>query len=272
MKVPHFMPTCCRRNTCCATGTWVSRSSYGLNLRVAANAQEVFPIRVTPGITLGGTELREDGTLRTFTIASGQTIYRGDQFPEEYRGHAVIPEAAGNLVRLDRIRGDGVELETENAFDRRELLATTDERFRPVCSRTGPDGALYIGDLYRGIIEHVIFMMPYLRHQILSRGLDKPIGIGPDLPDLPRRADRSGRVPRMSGQSSAELVAHLSHPNGWWRDTAQRLLVERKAVDAAGQLRELATGGSDSPRKNARSLDSRGHGTTRLENGRRRHR
>ncbi|MCK5923432.1 MAG: hypothetical protein KAG66_21030, partial [Methylococcales bacterium] len=103
-----------------------SRSSYGLKPKVSARAQEVFPIRVTPGITLGGTELRPDGTLRTFTIACGPSIYRGSQFPPEYRGYAVTPEAAGNLVRLDRVFGDGAEIETRNAFHQTELLASTD--------------------------------------------------------------------------------------------------------------------------------------------------
>ncbi len=220
------------------------RSSYGLNTKVAAKAQEVFPVRVTPGITLGGTELRKDGTLRTFTIACGPSIYRGTQFPDKFNGYAVIPEAAGNLVRLDRVFGDGAELETQNAFDQRELLASTDERFRPVWSRTGPDGALYIGDIYRGIIEHVIFMMPYLKNQIQSRGLDKPVGLG-RIYRITHEGKALGKVPRMSGQSSAELVAHLSHANGWWRDTAQRLLVERKAVEVADQLKELVTGGEN---------------------------
>ncbi len=219
------------------------RSSYGLNTKVAAKAQEVYPVRVTPGITLGGTELRKDGTLRTFTIACGPSIYRGTQFPAQFNGYAVIPEAGGNLVRLDRVFGDGVEVETQNAFDQRELLASTDERFRPVCSRTGPDGALYIGDLYRGIIEHVIFMMPYLKNQIQSRGLDKPVGLG-RIYRITYEGRPLGKVPHMSGKSSAELVAHLSHANGWWRDTAQRLLVERKAVEVGDQLRELARGGA----------------------------
>ena len=219
------------------------RSSYGLNTKVAAKAQEVFPVRVTPGITLGGTELRDDGTLRTFTIACGPSIYRGTAFPFKYYGYAVIPEAAGNLVRLDRVFGDGVEIETRNAFDQLELLASTDERFRPVCSRTGPDGALYVADLYRGIIEHVIFMMPYLKHQILSRGLDKPVGMG-RIYRITHKIRPLRKVPRMSGLNSTELTAYFSDANGWRRDTAQRLLVERKAVEVTYQLRTLATGGS----------------------------
>ncbi len=220
------------------------RSAMGMNYDVGGSAREVFPIRVTPGITLGGNELRDDGTLRTFTIACGPSIYRGDQFPEQYRGASIIPEAAGNLVRLNHLSSDGVHFSATNAFDKQEWLATTDERFRPVCSRTGPDGAVYVCDLYRGIIEHVIYMMPYLRHQILSRNLDKPLG-GGRIYRLVHEDKPLGPRPSMSGESSSELVKHLSHPNGWWRDTAQRLLVERRAIETTDQLRQLACHGQD---------------------------
>ncbi len=220
------------------------RSVMGMNYDVGGSAREVYPIRVTPGVTLGGNELRDDGTLRTFTIACGPSIYRGDQFPQQYRGASVIPEAAGNLVRLNYLSSDGVHFSAKNAFDKREWLATTDERFRPVCSRTGPDGAVYICDLYRGIIEHVIFMMPYLRHQILSRNLDKPLG-GGRIYRLVHEDKPLGPPPRMSGETSVELVTHLSHPNGWWRDTAQRLLVERNAIETTELLRDLAQHSQD---------------------------
>ncbi|MCA9134167.1 MAG: c-type cytochrome, partial [Planctomycetales bacterium] len=105
-------------------------------------------------------------------------------------------------------------------------------------------GAVYICDLYRGIIEHVIFMMPYLRNQILSRGLETPIGMG-RIYRIVHEDRPLGPPPRMSSESSAQLVQRLAHPNGWWRDTAQRLLVERQAVDAVPALRELARGGEN---------------------------
>jgi putative heme-binding domain-containing protein len=227
-----------RRNPHQRTGGKAGTSA-ALNVNVATAAHDVFPIRVTPGITLGGTELREDGRLRTFTVACGPTIYRGDQFPEQYRGAAVIPEAGGHLIRLDLLDGDGARIDARNAFGETEWVASTDERFRPVCSRTGPDGAVYVCDLYRGIIEHVIFMMPYLRNQILSRGLDKPIGLG-RIYRIVHEGKPLGPRPRLSRASNAELVEALSHPNGWWRDTAQRLLVERRAEDVAGPLRNVA--------------------------------
>ena len=215
------------------------RSRPGMNYDVARNARECFPIRVTPGITLGGNELRDDGTLETFTIACGPSVYRGNQFPEKYYGGTIIPEAAGNLVRFNHTLTDGVDLEAENAFGKSEWVASTDERFRPVCSRTGPDGAVYVCDLYRGIIEHVIYMMPYLRHQILSRGLENPIG-GGRIYRIVHEDRPLGPQPHMSSEDSNQLVKHLSHPIGWWRDTAQRLLVERKAVAVAEELRKVA--------------------------------
>jgi putative heme-binding domain-containing protein len=211
------------------------RAAYtGLNVNLGADAHEVFPIRVTPGITLGGTELREDGTLKTFTIACGPTIFRGEMFPSWFRG-AVIPEAGGNLVRLDLFEGDDVHLKVRNAFEGRELLASRDERFRPVCARTGPDGALYICDLYRGIIEHVIFMMPYLRKQILDRGLDTPVHMGRIYRITHENAIRYP-LQKLGGLTSPQLVEQFARTNGWARDTAQRLLIERKAVDAVPQL------------------------------------
>ncbi len=216
------------------------RSTPGLNETIIPRTDEVYPIRVTPGITLGGNELREDGTLRTFTIACGPSIYRGTQFPAKYHGSAVIPEAAGNLIRLAPITSDGVSISARNAFEKLELLASTDERFRPVCSRTGPDGALYFCDLYRGIIEHVIFMMPYLRNQILSRGLDTPVGMG-RIYRIVHEDKPLDSSPSLSRQSNTELVKHLGHPNGWWRDTAQRLLVERQATEVTTALRKMAT-------------------------------
>ena len=214
-----------------------------LNVNVAADAHEVFPIRVTPGITLGGTELREDGRLRTFTVACGPSIYRGDQFPEEYWGAAVIPEAAGNLIRLDMLDTDGARIAARNAFGMQEFVASTDERFRPVSSCTGPDGAVYLCDLYHGIIEHMIYMMPYLRNQILSRHLDAPVDQG-RIYRISHKGKPLGPPPRLSRASDEELVGHLSHPNGWWRDTAQRLLVERKAVGVTSQLRTVAAMGT----------------------------
>ncbi len=219
------------------------RNSYGLNVSFGEAAREVYPTRVTPGITLGGRELRDDGTLRTFTMAAGISIYRGDQFPPEYDGCAVIPEAAGNLVRLAKLTSDdGVQLNCSNYFFQREWVASTDERFRPVYSRTGPDGSVYICDMYKGIMEHTVGLMAYLRRYIEKQGLEQPVGLG-RIYRIRYEGKPLGKVPKLSTASSPQLVEHLSHANGWWRDTSQRLLVERKAVDQTRALGKLVTGG-----------------------------
>ena len=214
------------------------RSAFGVDAFVSSQAQEVFPIRVTPAITLGALELRDDGTLETYTIVSGICYYNGHQFPEDARGNFFIPESGGHVLGRLRV-GQGIAPQATRYYtDNQEFLASTDERFRPVYARVGPDGALYIADMYHGIIEHVIFMVPWLTKQIEERKLNE----GNDLGRMwrivaeDRPIDRS--PPGLSQLASDKLVDLLSHPNGWHRLTAQRLLVERgEGVDS---LRRLA--------------------------------
>ncbi|MEQ1861062.1 MAG: c-type cytochrome [Chthoniobacteraceae bacterium] len=213
------------------------RSSFGVNANIAPNAQEVFPIRVTPAVTLGALELRDDGRLRTYTIASGVCYYDGHQFPEDARGNVFVPESGGHLIGRLKL-SDGIAPEATRFHPaEQEFLASTDERFRPVNARVGPDGALYIADMYHGIIEHVIFMVPWLTKQIRERHLDE----GNDRGRIWRIvADRpiDRTAPKLAHASSDELVKALAHPNGWHRTTAQRLLIERGEVVPA--LREAA--------------------------------
>jgi len=196
---------------------------------------EVFPARINPGVNRYY-HLRPDGTLKAVTAACGPGIYRGDNFPPDARGNAFICEPAGNLVIRNVFTDDGTS--TKPAYDKAEFLASTDERFRPVNISNGPDGNLYIADMYRGILQHKGFMTPYLRKQIVDRGLDRPIGTG----RIYRVVHETGtpRPPvKLSAASSADLVALLSHPNGWHRETAQRLLSE-KSDPATAALVEKA--------------------------------
>lgn len=198
----------------------------GVNVNIAPKAQEIFPIRVTPAVTLGALELRDDGRLRTYTIASGVCYYDGHQFPDDARGNIFVPESGAHLIGRLKL-SEGIAPEATRFYPaEQEFLASTDERFRPVNARVGPDGALYIADMYHGIIEHVIFMVPWLAKQVKERRLDE----GNDLGRIWRVvADRpiDRTAPKLSHASSDELVKTLAHPNGWHRLTAQRLLTER---------------------------------------------
>jgi mono/diheme cytochrome c family protein len=176
-----------------------------------------------------------DGSLKSVTGSAGNDIYRGHRLPKDLVGEYLYGEPVGRIVR--RIHPEKKEGLTylHNAYPNNEFIKSLDPYFRPVDITTAPDGTVYITDMYHGIIQVGNFAGPgtYLRARVQQYDLDKVIhkgriwrlvydGVKPDRSDALRR-DRI--VPRMNNETAAQLVAHLSHPNGWWRDTAQQLLV-----------------------------------------------
>jgi mono/diheme cytochrome c family protein len=112
-----------------------------------------------------------------------------------------------------------------------EFLASTCERFRPCDLKVGPDGALYVADISRGIIQHRIFMTSFLRAQVEQRGLDRPIDQGRIWRVVP--VDRPLRdAVDLTKADDAALVTHIAGPSGHLRDHASRLLVERHQARA----------------------------------------
>ena len=209
--------------------------------------RNVFPIRVNPGTNRGYVQgtLRPDGRLLKYTAGCGISIFRGDRLPAEMKGNHFFCEPAGNLVRRTVLtENDDGTINGVNAHPGAEFLASTDERFRPVNTCTAPDGTLYIVDMYRGVLESHPFVTTYLKRQIYERGLLYPQDRG-RIYRIVHESVTPGPAPRLSKASSAELVATLQHPNGWWRDTAQRLLVERKDAAAVDALRRLVRSDSN---------------------------
>ncbi len=208
--------------------------------------QSVWPIRVNPGVNRGyepGT-LRSDFTLAKFTAGCGASIYRGDALPGDCVGNAFLCEPSANVVRRNLLsEKDGI-VTARNAYNKAEFLASTDELFRPVNTYTGPDGALYIVDMYHGIIQHRFFLTPYLRKQAESRGLDKVTTYG-RIYRITHQSTKLAAKPQLSSASPIELVAQLANANGWRRDTAQRLLVERNDPAVVPALQTMATNHSN---------------------------
>ncbi len=206
-------------------------------------SQETWPGRINPGINRGYRKgfLRPDGTLARFTGASGVAIYRGSHFPPEFSGDAFVSEPTGNFVRRDDVTEKDGNLSATNPYAKAktEFLTSTDEIFRPVNTFMGPDGALYIVDMYHGIIQHRVFLTSYLRQQSESRGLDKVVNYG-RIYRVVHKGRPLDKGPDLSKANSRELVAALSHPNGWYRDTAQRLLVDRAPGSAIVPLQQAA--------------------------------
>ncbi|MBI4585900.1 MAG: c-type cytochrome [Planctomycetes bacterium] len=180
-----------------------------------------------------------------FSSACGLTIYRGDQFPEEYRGSAFVCEPVANLVHRDVLAPDGATFTARRGEEKADFLASTDNWFRPVYLATGPDGALYVADMYRWVIEHPDYI-PLKLHQILDFTAGRDRG---RIYRVVCQGGSRGRPlhPDLSRESAGKLASRLEHPNGWWRDAAQRLLVERQDKSAIPQLARLLRQGSAAP-------------------------
>jgi len=210
----------------------------GINDQIA-KSQKVFPGRVTPGVNRGYRKgMLRDGKLIEFTAAAGPLVYRGDLLPEEFRGNAFVPETSANLIKRNILTENDGDIMARDAYEKTEFLTSTSERFRPVNLYDGPDGAIYVTDIARGIVQHITYVTPWLRRQILERNLEQPLTQGRIWRIVPEGATRRP-TPKLSGASIAECIAQLSNTNGWVRDTAQRLLVER-ADPAAVPLLEKA--------------------------------
>lgn len=204
------------------------------------DSTEVWTGRVNPGVNRGYMSgILRDGKLAAFTAACSPTIYRGGNYPADVRGDAFICEPCGNMVRRQKIVFSGAGATSSNAYEKAEWLTSTDERFRPVSLCDAPDGAMYVIDMYRGIIQHKIYMTTFLRKQVIERGLANPLGLG-RIYRVVHESKPVGPKPQLSLASPSQLVSLLSHSQGWWRDTAQRLLVDRGDASIAPELRRVA--------------------------------
>lgn len=209
----------------------------------------VFPVRVTPGVNRGYISIAngydenfinpETHKLIDATAAAGLDYYRGDQFPSDWNDVVFTTESVVNLVKATQVKTDGLKLNGEHVFPDSEFLASTDERFRPVNIHTAPDGSLYLVDYYHGIIQHKTYITSYLRKQYESRNLQGPPRGHGRIYRIRHKDKPLGVQPKLQDATTEELINTLGHTNGWWRDTAQRLLVERHDPDSLAPLRSV---------------------------------
>ena len=211
--------------------------------RLAEGFIEPWPIVGTPDVQGGAAHrLREDGTLNHFTGVSGQEIYRGHTLPPNVYGDLFIPEPVGRLIRRAKVKNENGKKVLYNAYDKTEFMASTDLNFRPVHAQTGPDGALYIVDMYRGIIQESNWTREgsHIRPVIVRKGLDKNIGKGRIYRIVHEEIAPDTNKPNLLGKSSKELLDYLGHPNGWYRNTAQKLLIIKNDRSVIPELKEMA--------------------------------
>lgn len=221
--------------------TPVTGIDHGLTLE-----KTIYPIRPTPAVNRGYIPgiLDENQKLKEFTAACSPFVYRGKTLPDEFYGNVFVCEPSGNLVKRNVIEQDGYNLRARDPHPGKEFLASTDERFRPVHLAQGPDGALYVVDMYRGLIQHKAYVTPYLREQTLQRKLEQPIHRGRIWRIVPDSWEYKP-VKKISEMTPSQLVGLLSNDDGWYRDVAQRLLVESKESSAVPLLEELVLQGKN---------------------------
>lgn len=172
----------------------------------------------------------------TFTSASGVTVFNGTGLTPGHRGNVFICESAQNLVQRQIISPKGVSFTSELPYKGKEFLASTDEWFRPVFLQHGPEGALYVADMHRKVIDHPSYVPEEARG-----GLDFESG----------KAD--GRIYRIVNsnfkdkkrvlpfRTMKEQVTALQSAEEWERQTAHRLLLEKRESGAIPLLKQIVT-------------------------------
>ncbi len=206
-----------------------------------ADFLEVWPI-VGLGDVQGGHGRHRvpENTLNHMTASCGNEIVRCDRLPADLQGDALICEPVGRLIRRAKVEDREGMTTIHNIYDKKEWILSTDPNFRPINITNGPDGCLYIVDMYRGIIQEGNWVKEgsYLRKVVKQYNLDKNAGRG-RIWRLVHKDFQAGPQPHMLDETPAQLVTHLEHPNGWWRDTAQKLLVVKGDKSVVPALQEL---------------------------------
>ncbi|HMJ67200.1 MAG TPA: PVC-type heme-binding CxxCH protein [Candidatus Binatia bacterium] len=175
--------------------------------------------------------------VNTLTSGNSLTPYRDELFGAAFENSFFVSEPAHNVVHREEFFPQGPTFDSRRPADEKEIefVASTDNWFRPTMLKTGPDGALYIADMYRLVIEHTEYALPGMEKQIDVRAGDDRGRIYRVSPEN----TRPRKIPRLDKLNTAGLVGALDSPSGWQRDTAQRLLVQARDKSAPELLRKL---------------------------------
>ena len=204
-----------------------------------------WPIIGTVDAQGGREALRpEDNTLKKFTSGCGQSIFRGDRLPADMQGDYFIAEPVGRIVKRGKVINRNGKIYIEDAYKQKDWLASADMNFRPINTYTGPDGCFYIVDMYHGIIQESEWTKPdsYLGNIIQQKSLYKNRGMGRIYRIVHDEFKPDTKRPNMLNEPVSQLVTYLNHPNGWWRDNAQQLLIVRNDKSVVPALRQMAAG------------------------------
>ena len=205
-----------------------------------ASDQRMYPLHaaiINRGYVEGS--LDEYGRPRRITSACGPMIYQSDLFPADYNGNSFVCLPEGNIIKRNIFEYDAEKILATQAWEKKEFIASTDIAFRPVNLYNGPEGAMYIVDLHKGVIQHRAYMSPYLREKIEALQLDTIVGYGRILRVVPE-GDTIPEFPVFDKEDVIRLVDKLKSPHVWVRDKAQQVLVQNDLKTAVTDLFDLA--------------------------------
>ena len=176
------------------------------------------------------------GQSHRFTSACSTSVYRGSMFGSGFEQNTFTCAPVHNTVHRRKLLPDGLSFKSVRPDDESdfEFLASNDSWFRPTTVTTGPDGALWITDMYRLVIEHPQWIDDQREKELFLRA-------GHDRGRIYRVFPEDSKlrpVPRLDKLTSKQLVSKLGSSNGRIRDMAQRLLIERNDRSVVDQLRE----------------------------------
>lgn len=189
---------------------------------------KVFPIHQT-SVNRGYQKgvLDERGYLTEVSASCGPMIYRGGAFPKAFNQNAFVCVPEANLIKRNTVSFNHIQTVATQAIAEKEFIASTDEGFRPVNLFNGPDGAMYIVDMHRGIIQHKAYISQYLAEQLANKKLDTLQNAGRIL-KVVNKTTKLHAIPNLTKATNKDLLALLSHPNGWLRDRVQQILIQKK--------------------------------------------
>ena len=220
------------------------KPASAVHQKLTAN-QKVYPLHPTT-VNRGYMQgiLNQDSLLNEFTAACGPLIYRGDQFPADYAQNAFTCEPQGNLIKRNILNFESLKTTAAQAWDDREFVASTDEGFRPVNLVNGPDGAMYVVDMHRGVMQHIISATPYYKKSIVDKKLDTLLDAGRIL-RIKYKDKGLGKIPDLTNASAADLVDLLKSNNGWIRDRAQQMIIYKQERQTGPGLKRLIEEGEN---------------------------
>jgi mono/diheme cytochrome c family protein/glucose/arabinose dehydrogenase len=202
--------------------------------------QRVYPLHAT-AVNRGYAKgvLNADSILVHATAACSPLVYRGGSFGTPYDENVFVCLPEGNLVKRTLLTFTGDSTIAKQAWEGKEFLASTDEGFRPVSLKNGPDGSMYIVDMHRGMIGHHAYLSPYLKERNEAIGLDTLINFGRILKVSGEKTEREFSL-NFNTLNGKELVSLLSHENGYIRDRAQHYLIFKEHTDVMKEVNDVA--------------------------------